>query len=440
MRIVVQKFGGTSVATPAMRSHVIERIGEAERAGFSPVVVVSAMGRAGDPYATDTLLHLARSAGDPPLDAPAGTPFAARDLDLLLACGEVIAAVVLAGTLRGRGREAAALTGAQGGIVTDEQHGQARIVAVRPQRVWELLARGVIPVVAGFQGVTQGGELTTLGRGGSDTTAAALAVALRAEFCEIFTDVDGVKTADPRAEPEAITLQRLGYREVVEMAHLGAKVIHPRAVEISMEGMMPLKIRSTAGGGNGTCVSNEPKDAPLEAVTGDRCVTGVAHVVRLARVEIWSHSDLNAPDGALVLFQALAGAGISLDMIHVSPHWVYCVVAGDQAERAEQVLQEWAGARSGAPGQHRITVERGFAKVSAVGAGMHGVPGVMARVVRALAEADIPIFHSTDSHANISCLVREADAATAVRALHRHFGLGRRSGSGSSMEERKWNR
>src|SRR5690606_12579200 len=224
------------------------------------------MGRAGDPYATDTVLAL--------LDG--GAEAEPRDRDLLLACGEIIACVVLAHALRAQELPAVALTGRDAGIITDANFGNARILRVDAERVLGHLREGRVPVVAGFQGITGDGQVTTLGRGGSDTTAAALGAALRAEAVEIFKDVEGIYTADPRLVPEAVRLDRTSYREIVEMAHLGAKVVHPRAVEIAMEGRVPLRIRPTVGDGPGTLVCDGFGEGLGRGT--DRVVTGIAHV------------------------------------------------------------------------------------------------------------------------------------------------------------------
>src|SRR5690554_3382857 len=419
MGIVVQKFGGTSVATPQLRERVVEHVARTLREEHQVVVVVSAMGRAGDPYATDTLLGLARQVGA----WPAGG--ASRELDLLISCGEVIASGIMALTLQARGLPAQALTGGQAGIITDGTFGSARIEEVRPDRLLALLAEGIIPVVAGFQGVTADGEVTTLGRGGSDTTAAALGVALQAERVEIYTDINGIKAADPRLLPEAPTLQRVTYREAMEMAYLGARVVHPRAVEIAMEGRVPLQIRSTVGSAPGTLVTDGlngpgealPREAPARA---DRPVRAIAHVGPRSRV--WAVPARGEFDGEEIhqLFQSVAEAGVSVDMIYVAPDRLSSVVDEELGDQVREVLT-----RRGA----RFEVTSGFAKVSCVGAGMHGLPGVMARIARALAEAGVRIYHTVDSHANISCLVRQEEVGTAVRALSREFGL-LESGSG----------
>lgn len=424
MGIVVQKFGGTSVATPQLRARVVEHVQRVLREEHRPVVVVSAMGRAGDPYATDTLLGLARQLGSEPVDG------ATRDLDLLLSCGEVIASSILAQTLRAQGVPARALTGGQAGIVTDASFGNARIEEVRPERLLALVEEGVVPVVAGYQGVTADGEITTLGRGGSDTTAAALGVALRAERVEIYTDVDGMKSADPRLLPDAPTLHRVSYREAMEMAYLGARVIHPRAVEIAMEGRVPLQIRSTLSEAPGTLVSDAPSGSPWArhpgcevAATRERPVRAIAHVA--PRCRVWAVPARGEFGGDEVhrIFQAVADAGVSVDMIYVSPDRLSFIVDEDLGDQVRRALSRWPS---------RFEVTGGFAKVSCVGAGMHGVPGVMARITGALAGAGVGIYHTVDSHANISCLVRAEQVADAVRALYREFGLDQGDGEDGS--------
>lgn len=307
-RTIVQKFGGTSVATPASRELVTEHIIRAWEEGYQPVVVVSAMGRQGDPYATDTLKHLLQEAGGPLSD---------RELDLLLSCGEIISTVVLAQHLKAKGYASVALTGIQAGIVTDERFGNAGVVTVKPERVRQALAEGKIVLVAGFQGATRNGEITTLGRGGSDTTAAILGVALGAEMVEIYTDVDGIKTADPRIVPEAVTLERITYSEAMELAHLGAQVVHPRAVEVSMAGRVPLKIRGTGSLSPGTLISSSATQSPEILLHIGRPVTGIAHVANRAHVQLW---ETNAKkDTYLQVFDALGEAGVSVDMVHLSP-------------------------------------------------------------------------------------------------------------------------
>mgnify|MGYP003750354529 CR=1 FL=1 len=383
-----------------------ERVWATAQAGYSPVVVVSAMGRRGEPYATDTLLDLLH--GTNPEAAGANT-------DLLLSCGEVIAAAVFAEGLNRLGLSAVAMTGWQCGIYTDDTHGSARVVGVESERLLSVLREGKVPVVAGFQGVTEAGAVTTLGRGGSDTTAAVLGVALKAERLEIYTDVDGVKTADPKLVPEAATLKSLSYREVVELAHMGAKVLHPRAAEISMEEGIPIQILSLADSGSGTVIGHGVKQRGGERI-GDRVVTGIAHLSRRAQVKISGQDDFHKSSVTKRIFQMLADAGVSIDLIFLSSELIAFIIDEEQVAVAREVLT---------PLDLDVKIEVGFAKVSVVGAGMHGVPGVMARVVNCLESEYIPIFQTTDSHANISCLILEEHLSRAVRALHNEFQLDR---------------
>ncbi|MDI3298148.1 MAG: aspartate kinase [Bacillota bacterium] len=420
MRIVVQKFGGTSVSDSERRAHVVRRIRSALAAGLDPVVVVSAMGRRGDPYATDTLLDQVRAV------EPEPDP---REEDLMISCGEVISAVILSATLRreGVGRPVT-LTGWQSGILTDDRFGDARILRVDPTPLLQRLEQGLLPVVTGFQGITEGGDVTTLGRGGSDTTAAALGVALRAEEVEIYSDVEGVMTADPRIVPDARTLRVLTYEEVLQMADLGSRIVHARAVELAMQGNVPLRIRSTFSDSPGTLITHAFENAGAWAdLYGGRIITGVAHMADMCLVRVEgapargeSAGGAPAADSGTVnrrIFRPLAEAGVSVDLINVSPERRSFIVREAEAEKTRKILESEG---------FQVSLVRGCAKVSVVGAGMRGLPGVMARVVEALAERGIEILQTADSHVTISCLVRREQMEEAVRALHEAFELGDR--------------
>jgi len=400
MRIIVQKYGGTSVATAESRQQVVRRVERAVREGYAVVVVVSAMGRLGEPYATDTLIQLANSAC---------SDLAPREMDLLLSCGEIISSVIIAGALQERGLPSQALTGAQAGIVTDDSFGCARILRVDPAPLLERLRAGVVAVVAGFQGQTEKGDVTTLGRGGSDTTAAALGGALQAEMVEIYTDVDGVKTADPRLVPDARTLTVATYDEVVQMAHYGAKVVHPQAVEIAMQHRVPLRIRSTFSDGVGTLITHTPEAAGAfwSEFGSSGPVTAVTHVDGLAQV-----SFSGEPRLLRAAFRVLADAGISVDMINLSPTAATFCIEERWAARTERLLAEMG---------LEPAVRTGCAKVSVVGSGMRGRPGVMARVVEGLAAAGVEILQTSDSHVTISSLVESEELRRAVQALHDAF-------------------
>lgn len=404
MRIIVQKFGGTSVATAEGRQRAVRRVDQAVRDGYTPVVVVSAMGREGDPYATDTLIQLANAAY---------SDLAPREMDLLLSCGETISSVVMAADLRAEGLEAVALTGGQAGILTDDRFGNAQILEVNPAPMLERLRQGQVLVVAGFQGATESGEVTTLGRGGSDTTAAALGGALRAEVVEIYTDVDGVMTADPRLVPDARTLRVSSYDEIAQMAHSGAKVVHARAVEIAMQQRVPLRIRSTFSDGPGTLITFGPQaaGATWSELISNGPVTGITYVGGLAQVTLRNVRE----EQARVLFRSLADAGISIDLINFSPEGnSFCVAEG----RADSALAILRGI-----GLDPV-IRRGCAKASVVGSGMRGRPGVMATVVEALSGAGVTILQTADSHVTISCLVESTHLQRALIALHSAFGLG----------------
>lgn len=396
MRIIVQKFGGTSVATAEARRRAAERVVQACREGYMPVVVVSAMGRRGEPYATDTLIDLARQVKE---DVPP------RELDLLISCGEIISAVVMVQTLRAMGYEAVALTGGQAGIYTDGNYGNAKIKRIDPRPILAKLQEGKIVVVAGFQGIGEDGNITTLGRGGSDTTATALGGALQAELVEIYTDVDGVMTTDPRLLPEARILSAVTYREVCEMANQGAKVIHPRAVEMAMAKNVPIKVRNTFSDAEGTLIAAE---------IPERVITGLAHINDLTQVTVKLNGGEDTRRVQVMVFSLLAEAGINVDMINVNPGEIFFVVRDEEAEKALTLLREKGLTASG---------QRGCAKLSVIGAGMQEVPGVMARLMEALDGAGIDVLQTSDSDITISFLIKQEDLRRAVEVLHRKFDL-----------------
>ena len=392
--VVVMKFGGSSLATEDLRVLAVRRVIEATESGKRPVVIASAMGRLPAPYATDTLLALAPGAGG-------------ANLDLLLSCGESMSAAVFAALLESRGVKALALTGAQAGILTEKRHGDARITRIEPKLVRELLDAGVAPVIAGFQGVAPDGSVTTLGRGGSDLTAVAIAAALGNAVCEIFTDVEGVMTADPRRVDAATTVRTLTFEEVNELAASGAQIMQDRATDLAREARTPYSIRSLRSG-SGTDISAERFIEPGKPVTGIATITGFTflHVVPEAAA---------MPGGwERDTFDALARTSINLDCINVNRAGVFFIVRDSDLERTRRVLD-------GLPVAVRAT--RDCAKVSIVGAGMRGTPGVMAAVVQVLMSASVPIIHSTDSSITISVIVPGALAGSAEAALHKHFEL-----------------
>ncbi|KYZ77122.1 aspartate kinase [Anaerosporomusa subterranea] len=404
MRIIVQKFGGTSVASPENRELVVGKIAKAQEQGFQSVVVVSAMGRKGDRYATDTLIDLAR-----------GTckDVNSRELDLMMCCGEIISAVVMAGTLQAAGIDAVVLTGGQAGIMTDNNFSSARIQKIDTARILSLLEMGKTPVVCGFQGITAGGELTTLGRGGSDTTASALGAALNAQMVEIYTDVDGIMTADPRVVDNARILDVISYSEVCQLAHQGAKVIHPRAVEIAMQKSIPLIVKSTFSDMPGTLITNIGKEDGSGALVEDRIAAGVTSLLNIAQIRVKLAASASQEAGFTV-FRSMSDNKISVDLINVFPDQIMFTVGQDMMEKAAETLCTLG---------FEVDVVPGCAKVSVVGGGMREVPGVMASFVEALALNGISILQTVDSNASISVLVRQEFATKAVQALHEKFGL-----------------
>lgn len=437
------KFGGTSVRTPEARMRAAMRVISAREQGFSPVVVVSAIGRRGEPYATDTLIKMLQ-------DIDANVEPDQREMDLLMACGEILSSVVFAHTLKTLGHSAMSMRGGQAGIRTDGVYGNARILGVNPLGLFEVLKRGHTPVVCGFQGVwTQGGlpgaELTTLGRGGSDTTASAVGAALRAVAVEIFTDVDGIKTADPDFVQTAPTLPKVTYDEVAELAYLGAKVVHPRAAEIAMRYDVPLWVKNTFSDHPGTEVVHK------ESFPGRR-VTGVSHTGKLVHVQF----DLVSVDeGHRKVFQArvyetLAKEGTSLHMIDLSPESIGFAVPRDQFADVEDLFdglvlpivnggskiyvvrrhekptrasetQTRLLRELGEPTSVSYNVTEGATMVSLVGHEYMQQPGVFESVLTTLHENGVPVMQVSDSDYSLSCLIPESELHKAVAALHERF-------------------
>jgi aspartate kinase len=399
--LVVQKYGGTSVGDPERIKRVAQRVVSAA-AGGPVCVVVSAMGNT-----TDDLLDLAVRV------SPRPHP---REQDMLLTAGERISMALLSMAIIDLGRDAISFTGSQAGIVTDTSHGRARIVEMRSRRVQDELAAGKIVIVAGFQGVSTTLDVTTLGRGGSDTTAVALAAALGADHCEIYTDVDGVFTADPRIVPDARKLDVLSFEEMLELAASGAKVLMLRSVEYARNHGVKLHVRSSFTEQGGTWIVEE------EDVLERAIVSGVAHDTSEAKVTILGVSD--RPGIAATVFRPLADAGVNIDMIvqnvSAAGHTdISFTLPKEDLDNAEPILERVAG-QAGASG---FSCDPDIAKVSLVGAGMKTDPGVAASMFEALAGAGINIEIISTSSIRISCVVRAADVERAVHVLHEKFGL-----------------
>ncbi|HXO17079.1 MAG TPA: aspartate kinase [Candidatus Dormibacteraeota bacterium] len=396
MKAAVLKFGGSSLATPEERRLAGRRIRDAREAGFATVAVVSAMGRAPAPYATDTLLALVKGR--------AGS----SNSDLLLAAGELISAAVLADELAADGVEAVALSGAQAGIITDARHGDARILRVEPRAIVDVLERGAVPVVAGFQGSTEGGTVTTLGRGGTDLSAIAIGQALDAERVDIYTDVSGAMTADPRRVPQARTIERASLAEMTELADQGAKVMHNKAAEYANRTGTSYAIKGLRTD-RGTLV--------VESLDYHRPVTGVTSSGRVTWVRI-IRGDIESPkrrmETELEMFRRVAEAEISIDQVTINQAGVAFVVDGDRGNELRRLLGDLNLA---------VRVREGCSKISVVGTGMRYAPGVVHRVVDALSRADVEIIHCTDSNITISILVPADQVTTAEVAVHEQFEL-----------------
>ena len=400
--MIVQKYGGTSVGSAARIRRVSRRIADTVSGGQRVVAVVSAMG-----HTTDRLIALARQISHEPPP---------RELDMLVANGETITAPLVAMCLQGLGVPAVSLSGSQAGVRTSNHHSRARIREIEPTRILEALEDGLVPVVAGFQGATEDLEITTLGRGGSDTTAVALAAALGADLCEIYTDVDGIMTADPRVVPDARMLPHIAYEEILEMAAVGAKVMHPRAVEIGELYGVAIHVRSSFHRRPGTMIVSE---VPME----DRNrVRSVASELGVAKVTVRGVPD--RPGVAAAVFEPLSVAGISVDVIvqNVSSeeHTDLTFTVAESELAQALTLVETAIERVEAKS---VNHSSGLAKVSLVGTGMLNTPGVAARMFRTLADARINIEMISTSEIRITCIVEQQLAHDAVRALHAAFEL-----------------
>lgn len=394
MMIVIQKFGGTTVSSVSKRLLVAKRIKDTIDLGLSPIAVISAIGRLGEPYSTDSLLSLVRP-----------NRIKARDLDLLMSVGEIISCVLMVDTLASIGVNAKPYTGGQAGIITDESYGKANILHVKPEPILECLKKGIVPVVAGFQGITEHGQITTLGRGGSDTSAAILAKAVDADRIEIYTDVDGIMTADPNIVKEARKLNELSYSELFEMADQGSKVIHPKAVSIAMSKQIPLIIKNIAGNDPGTLISNRKIEKQKKDL-----VTSIVHISGRCQVKaLYDNSDEK-----IGILKELADKGISLDIINVFPSHMVFTIEKQAKVQVEQILASMATS---------FSVLDGLCKVSIIGEGMKGVPGVIYKAIKLLSEQGIEVLQTSDSHTTISCLIKEKDAERAVSILHQGYCL-----------------
>ena len=400
MALIVKKFGGSSVATPEKIFNIVDRVLRDKQDDDRIVVVVSAMGDT-----TDELVSLAKEVTSMPYG---------REMDRLLSTGEQVTIALMALAFQAKGHAAVSMTGEQAGIATSDTFGKARILDIEPKRVLEALDAGNIVVVAGFQGMTEDGDITTLGRGGSDTTAVALAGAMKADVCEIFTDVDGVYSTDPRVAPEAVKLKEITYGEMLEMARLGAGVMQPRAVEMGHRYGVPIHVRSTFSHEEGTIIREE-----YTMKANQYAITGVADDINVAKVSLVGVE--NVPGVAHQVFQALADKSIDVDMIVQSIRTtddkctdIVFTITRDDVNLAKQVLDTLRQSMS----IEECVINENMAKVSIIGAGMLGQPGVAAKMFGILSDEGVNIEIISTSEISISCLIGEEHIKTAVRAIH----------------------
>ena len=416
MPTIVQKFGGTSVADPERILRCARRVTEARAAGNRVVVVVSAMG-----HTTDELIALASKVSSAP---------SPREMDMLMSTGEQVSVALMAMALHALGCDAVSMTGAQAGIDTDSAYRKARIARIDRSRLERVLGSGAVPVVCGFQGLSPDGDITTLGRGGSDTTAVALAAALDVAAdggtCEIFTDVDGVYTADPRIVPTAAKLRHISYEEMLELASVGAAVMHPRAVLFGEKFGVPIHVRHSQKPDTGTLI------VPEEQIMEDIVVVGCALKPDLGRISLKGLP--RTPGIQAQIFEPIAAANVSVDDILQTEFGdtttiAFTVEHGDIAD-VKSICQTLVGAL----GQGEIDVEVGLAKISAVGTGMKSHSGVASRMFRALADAGVPIHNITTSEIKITAIVDRQHGERGLQAVHDAFGLAAGDGVTAAMQ------
>lgn len=397
MKILIQKFGGTSVSTNERRLMAADKIISALNKGYSPVVVVSAMGRKGEPYATDTLLSS--------LNEKFKTDNR-QAVDLLMSCGEVISAVKMCSELYEKNISSIPLTGGQAGIITDSNYNNASAAAVKTENLMNFLKQNIVPVVAGFQGITDDGFITTLGRGGSDVTASLLGASLNADEIQIYTDVDGIMTADPRIVSDASLIKEISYAEVFQFADQGAKVIHPKAVEIAMKANIPLVIKNTLSNSSGTTIGLMENR--------NNIITGITHMNNRVQIKIENKFNIEN-ENYLNLFDMLAANFISLDLINVFPDEKIFTIGESDFNKFKNIADS--------AGLKYSSTEK-CSKIALIGNGMKGQPGVMAKILRVLTKEKIVVMQTADSHSTIWCLIKSKDTEKAINALHKAFDLG----------------
>jgi len=395
MNIIVQKFGGTSVANESSRKKVVKRIIEKVKNGCKVVVVVSAMGRKGDPYSTDSLIGLVEEKN-----------IQKRELDLLMSCGEIISAAVLSSLISAEGYKNTVLTGYQAGIITDDNFGNADVIEVIPTRIFDALNKEDIVIVSGFQGATKDKEITTLGRGGSDTTALIIGEAIGCDFVEIYTDVEGIMTADPKLVPNAKLIKKICYSEVYQLAEEGAKIIHPKAVEIAKRSNIKVIIKNTCDDSSGTVI--ESLNTEDENYVTNNIITAITYKKNRAQVSVYIDKD----EQLKKMLDLIAYKKISIDLINLLPEKKIFTIDEKDIFDIENILESI---------KFKYNIIKNCSKISIIGHKINGMPGVVARIIGALMNVNVSVLQSSDSHTTIWCLIKGEDTEKALNALHNEF-------------------
>lgn len=398
MKIIVQKYGGTSLVNKDIRENALNRILQRYNEGYSLVVVVSAMGRKGDPYATDSLIELINK-----------DIVDLRSMDMIMSCGEIISSVVLSNMLNERGLHATAFTGGQAGIITDFNYGHAEVLYINTRKILNCLEKGQIAVITGFQGMTKNGEITTLGRGGSDTSAVLLGEALNSELVEIYTDVDGVLTADPKIVSDARVIKTISYNELYQLAEDGAKVIHPKAVEIAQNKNMKILIRNTINDSSGTLVTNSIQSNNF--LKDEKIISALTHKSNKTQITISTQNDKNMINK---LMKEIADNGISIDLINFFVEKIIFTICSSDLSKLTKIIEKK---------NYDYNIVNDLSKLSIIGHRMCGKPGVMQRIVNALYSEKVDILQTSDSHTTIWCLIQTKNVNKAINALHKEFQL-----------------
>lgn len=397
MDIVVKKFGGNTLNKKRSKQLLLNIIKTSLDNQNFPVIIVSALGRIENPYSTDSLLNILNEYNISVND---------REKDLLMSCGEIISSVVVAGILNELEVETKVLTGFQAGILTSNNHGNAKVLSIESSKINDLINKNIIPIITGFQGITDNGSITTLGRGGSDISAIAIGAAIEAKKVEIYTDVNGVYTADPRLVKNANLLKNISYTELFQMASHGSKVIHPRAVELAMSNNLPLYVCNIEDHLEGTIVTKEQVQYLENAMP--KVITAISHESDLIQLFYPNIAQKDSKD----LYKSLAKRGVSLDLINITSKGHYFVTKTSEIKEVKSISKSL---------EVEFEIKPNVTKVSCVGLGMHRQPGVFSRIITTLVENNIEVIQTTDSHMTITCLINSKDLILALETLHQEF-------------------